>query len=334
MELNKLTTQIASRANPNITFDINLMSDDEGVSCDALYEALIDTFKEDLKNNKIKLSKNVTATLEGSLHFKGIILWDSVPVTDLSIKFDKNDDITEIRATFFTFKGFEHLSDLANVDKLVPSTPSCRKQTVTDNLKDRLVTYVQYVNAVKIYSIGLDNNVYITLDIRPNIKKTMDDLLKNASLSGKTGLPIIIRDRLALGVEPISCNNMSSRNLKETNEDCVWKYESPVFVDLPIGLFAIQKIALKPHESVSKGSFPQKCNAIYLKLTGNEEDMKALKIRPSGSSMLKLFKQHTLAEHTIKDYLTNYNNFSKTNDVIFNPNEEYDLAIILKENSA
>lgn len=331
MDTIKYITQIASRANPEIVYDIDLYATNKySPSYDSVYRDLLNIFQDDLKNNKISILRKDGFTYTGHIHINGIVLWDDIPVTDLEIHFNADNKVFKISATFFTFMGISFSSLLSNVDPLIPSFPKNRIQiTKDDSYKDTFTAYAQYLNAGKVYKITRDGNLKITLDIFPRFQQIIDTMLINPALAKREGLPIFFRDYTGISTEPITCDNVNPRYLKQKHSLVPWAYEVPAFVSLPIGNFFIQEINLTPHLGVPEGAFPNKCSKIQFKLLGDKDSMDALQVTPPRSSMLKLFES-TLVVNP-KKYLLNYDSFARKNDIVIKPNEQYDLAIIPKE---
>ena len=336
MDTIKYITQIASRANPEIVYDIDLYTTSKhSPSYDSVYRDLLNIFQDDLKNNKISVLKKDGFTYTGQIHINGIVLWDDIPVTDLEIHFNADNKVFKISATFFTFMGISFSSLLSNVDPLIPSFPKNRIQITQDNCshKGTSIAYAQYLNAGKIYEITRDGNLKITLDVFPRFQQIVDTMLASPTLAKQEGLPIFFRDYTGICVEPITCSNVNPRYLKQKHPLVPWTYEVPAFVSLPIGDFFIQEINLTPHPDIPEGAFPIRCSKIQFKLLGDKDSMDTLQITPPHSSMLKMYT-HTLATGIQKKYLLNYDSFAEKNDIIIKPNEQYDLAIIPKEDPA
>ena len=322
MKINKLTTQIASYANPDIVLDIALPFSgiyNQIFTPSSLCATIEEIFKEDVQKGKIKI-KNTDTVVDTIVAIKGIILWEEIPVTDLEIRFDANDYITEITGDFFTFMGNSVLSDISKVDPIIKTCFQSRIQKTDAGQVSGTQIIVHFINAEKSYCKNSKGILQIKLDVHPYYRDFAEAKAHNASRCGKVGLPILIKDQSSSIIEPLACDAIIFNHLKQEHGS-VWKYTTPAFLSLSEGDFLIDEIfLLSQNNELSNNAYTQ-CNEIRIKLLGDIENIDKI----TGMEINVPITDHFECE------IINYETFSKTNTIVANPDGYYNLAIILKD---
>lgn len=323
MEINKRITQIASYAKPNITLDIALPFSgvyNQIFTPSSLCATIEEIFKEDIQKGKIKI-KNTDTIVGTAVAIKGIILWEGIPVTDLEISFDANDYITEITGDFFTFMGNSVLSDISKVDPIIKTCFQSRIQKVDAGRVSGTQTIIHFINAEKSYCKNSKGILQIKLDVHPYYLDFADAKAHNASRCGKVGLPILIKDQNSSIIEPLACDTIIFNHLKQ-EYGSVWKYTTPAFLSLPEGDFLIDEIFLLKQSNETLDKTHTQYDEIRISLLGSAENID--KITGTGINI-------PITDH-LESEIINYKTFSRTNDIVANPDGYYNLAIVLKDN--
>lgn len=272
------STQLASRANPDLKFDIILpfYYDDNTPTPLSLHTFLLETFREDIKQGKISLAQQNTSF--GKVIFiKGIMLWDNISVTNMEIWFNPDEKITEISGDFFTFMGNNTISDISNIDPLWSLSSHYIKEEEYKGDKINHLAYIHYINGEKSYIRNADGSVRIILNIRPEINEEIQQKTSKCAYTGKTGLPIIIKQKNAFAIESVSCKDFDTNNLQQLDE-ITWEFKSPAFIPLSVGRnLTITRVVLIPTKNISNDKDTPKWETIKLNVTGHAKTIDMLK---------------------------------------------------------
>lgn len=316
------STQLASRVNPDLKFDIILpfYFDDNTPTPLSLYTFLSETFKEDIKQGKISLFQRDTAF--GKIIFiKGIMLWDNVPITNMEIWFNPDEKITEISGDFFTFMGNNTISDISNIDPLWSLSSHYIKEEKYKGDKVNHLAFIHYVNGEKFYIRNADGSIRIILNIRPEINDEIQQKTCKCAYTGKTGLPIIIKQKDTFTIESVSCKGLDTNNLRQLDE-ITWEFKSPAFIPLSVGRnLIITRVVLIPSKNASNGEDAPKWETIKLNVTGHIETIDILKpLADYGTSPKQVL------------FLLNAKIFLKENSIISEHGIENNSAALLLKN--
>ena len=316
------STQLASRVNPDLKFDIILpfYFDDNTPTPLSLYTFLSETFKEDIKQGKISLSQQTTSF--GKVIFiKGIILWDNVPVTNMEFWFNPDEKITEISGDFFTFMGNSTISDISNIDPLWSFSSHYIKEEKYKGDKVNHLAFIHYVNGEKFYIRNADGSIRIILNIRPEINDEIQQKTCKCAYTGKTGLPIIIKQKDTFTIESVSCKGLDTNNLRQLDE-ITWEFKSPAFIPLSVGRnLIITRVVLIPSKNASNGEDAPKWETIKLNVTGHIETIDILKpLANYGTSPKQVL------------FLLNAKTFLKENSIVSEHGIENNSAALLLKN--
>lgn len=316
------STQLASRMNPDLKFDIILpfYFDDNTPTPLSLHTFLSETFKEDIKQGKIELSQQSTSF--GKVIFiKGIILWDNVPVTNMEIWFNPDEKIIEISGDFFTFMGNSTISNISNIDPLWSLSSRYIKEEECEGDKINHLAYIHYVNGEKSYTRNNDGSVKITLNVRPEINDEIQQKTCKCAYTGKTGLPIIIKQKDTFIIENVSCKDFNMNNLQQLDE-ITWEFKFPAFIPLSVGRnLIITRVVLIPSKNASDSEDAPKWETIKLNITGHDKTINILN---------PLADYNTSPKQVL--FLLNAEAFLKENSIVFEHGIQSDSAALLLRN--
>lgn len=292
--------------------------EDTRISSDSLYDQLITFFKNDIENGRLTISKK-NIICKPSIHFKGIVIWDGVPITDLTFHFDTNDILADVQGEFFTFMGDSVLSDITKIDELVLKCPQSQIQSFSNKTFNRYSTIIHFVNAEKTYSRYSDNGLMISITVHCNFS---DDCTQKKDLLasvGETGIPIIYKDSYSLNLLPVSCKRTYMNHFKQLDA-LHWTYNFSAFVVVNGSALLIKEFSFIPPENTPENELPEYWETVKLTLIGDIKTIEKLKEAKNLNMLPAFFNKFTLL---------NYKKFTNENELDIEWSSENDPNTIV-----
>lgn len=237
--------------------------------------SLLSDLKKSLRNNdetkNLKFTSD-TDVLSSYILIQGIVIWDNIPVTDLRIRFNKeNDVVVQIEATHFTFRGNnEGFLDCESIERQKDYCETLIEKE-SEGKYSCAHTAFHYINASKVFVKNKDNTTILLRIYLPYLKY-YDKCKNSLKHEKKIGIPLIVKSGTTDYIIELNCKNADKKlmSILTQVDKKTWELKRPSFLIFDSGypdfVCCVEKVIFTAHKKSFFGKLPTEWKEIEIKL--------------------------------------------------------------------